>query len=642
MHHFFEAITNTSGQSLIGYFARVVNPATQMVVTLSSDDAGTPIQVVSGVANMAKTDDFGNLSLYVAPGTYNLDIYAPDATSFLFRVPNVAMSSAKGEQGDPGQPGPPGEADNTYTTLSALLTSDPARKSARLVPQAGESAAPGNFNYINGAWRRQGGNGIVISIGANAPERTVEASISARAINMRDEGAVDGVTDDSAAFQRALGRGREIVIPGRMYINAEVVLPDLFKLTGFGSQRSVIVLGPNGKLRCEGPGFSDVSNPASLQKYGRAVCRDLGFALADAAPALTAPNLNLWKVEQITFSGCLFYHVWLNLDNHNYLTFRKCEFYGGKNARFLSQCSFQPTQKQWISALTTIEDCHFSGCPIELIDTVEYRMHHTTVFGGAYGIYSHRVNATGSGQMPFYLGPIIAGCTFDSIDGIGIDIDYGGTNCRITGNFISCGRGGSGMPGIRLTNCYGMEVYGNHVEWCGQNGMRLADCSGLSIIGNTFLNQAAGDGILATGTSGCIIVGNTFENKPLWGGSGNGATALAIETPASDMANSVVTGNRVAGMTNSIGLYVQGSGSRVFANPGAPLASELNWAPMKSGGWTPGTGTGFRDAWTSYNGQTQPATYTQTAVQSLDDAVRIVSQRLLAIEVALRENQIIN
>lgn len=493
-----------------------------------------------------------------------------------------------------------------------------------------------------GAWVRQRATGVLTQIGSGAPNRNVEDVLRARAVNVRDEGAaMDGVTDDSDAFRRALSRGREVVIPGRMYINQEVILPDLFKLSGFGSQRSVIVFGPNGKVRCEGPGFSNPNDTSSLQKYGRAVCRDLGFALADNAPTLTVPNFNMWKVEHITFTGCLFYQIWLNLDNHNYLTFRKCEFYGGKGAFFKSQCTFQPLSKQWISALTAIEDCHFSGCPIELIDTVEYRMHHTAVFGGAYGLYSHRVNAIGSNDMPFYLGPVISGCTFDSIDGIGIDIDYGGTNCRITGNFVSCGRG-TAMPGIRLTNCYGMEVYGNHVEWCGQHGLRLANCSGLSIIGNTFLNQAAGDGILATGTTGCIVIGNTFENKPLWGGSGNGNTQLAIETPASDFTSSVVTGNRVSGMLNAFGIYIEGSATRVFANPGAPIGSERNWAPAKSGGWTAGTGAGYRAAWTSYAGQTHGAAYSQPAVQALDDAARIASQRLLAIEVALRENGIIN
>jgi len=109
MHHYFEAITNTSGDSLIGYFARVVDPATNNGVTIAADNNGTPISTVSGVDNAAKTDAYGNLDFYVEPGTYHLDIYAPNATSLQLRVQNVAMNSTKGDTGEPGPPGSPGQ-----------------------------------------------------------------------------------------------------------------------------------------------------------------------------------------------------------------------------------------------------------------------------------------------------------------------------------------------------------------------------------------------------------------------------------------------------------------------------------------------------------------------------------------------------
>lgn len=108
MYHFFEAITNKSGDSLIGYFARVVDRATEQTVPLFSDENGTPIVVVSGVEDAAKTDDYGNLSVYVDSGTYHLDIYAPNATSLAFRVRNVPMLSGIGPQGEPGPAGPEG------------------------------------------------------------------------------------------------------------------------------------------------------------------------------------------------------------------------------------------------------------------------------------------------------------------------------------------------------------------------------------------------------------------------------------------------------------------------------------------------------------------------------------------------------
>lgn len=127
MFHYFEAITNTKGDSLVGYFARVTDPATGNVVTIAADDAGTPIETVSGIPGMAKTDSAGNLSFYIAAGTYNLNIYGPDAATFIYQVTNVGMS-----QGTDGAaaaivsisantlaPGSPATAANVGTSLAA-------------------------------------------------------------------------------------------------------------------------------------------------------------------------------------------------------------------------------------------------------------------------------------------------------------------------------------------------------------------------------------------------------------------------------------------------------------------------------------------------------------------------------------------
>jgi len=92
VHHYFEAITNTRGDSLVGYFARVIDPVTLAVVPIYADNSATAIGTISGVSNMGKTDDRGNLSFYVEPGTYHLDIYNTDATTFIYRVDRVAMA----------------------------------------------------------------------------------------------------------------------------------------------------------------------------------------------------------------------------------------------------------------------------------------------------------------------------------------------------------------------------------------------------------------------------------------------------------------------------------------------------------------------------------------------------------------------
>jgi hypothetical protein len=80
--------------ALVGYFVRVIDTGTGNVVTLASDNGGTPIETTSGVANMCKTDDRGGSSFYVAFGSYHLDIYAPDAATFVFRLTNVDMGEA--------------------------------------------------------------------------------------------------------------------------------------------------------------------------------------------------------------------------------------------------------------------------------------------------------------------------------------------------------------------------------------------------------------------------------------------------------------------------------------------------------------------------------------------------------------------
>ncbi|MGV0964189.1 MAG: hypothetical protein ACOYBT_09895 [Polynucleobacter sp.] len=124
MHHFYQAITNTSGQSLVGYFARVVNTSTAATVTLAADENGTPISTVSGFANMAETDAEGNVSFYVTPGTYHLDIYAPNATSFIKRIPNVGMTSVQGDVGPVGPSGPSNNTRASLATLKAAATTD--------------------------------------------------------------------------------------------------------------------------------------------------------------------------------------------------------------------------------------------------------------------------------------------------------------------------------------------------------------------------------------------------------------------------------------------------------------------------------------------------------------------------------------
>lgn len=206
-NHYFQAITNRSGDSLVGYFARVIDPATGNTVPLYADANGTPIVVTSGVDNMAKTDENGNLSFYNDPGTYNLDIYQPDSTSFILRVPNVSMQSGQGPQGDPGPVGPQGEG------LEQVM-------------------APTGASLVG---FKQSGNGAVNRTALDKGRELVSV------IDFGAKG--DGVTDDYAAIvaadAAATAVGKELFWPAGSYLTRQI--PDArASWRGEGIGRTVI------------------------------------------------------------------------------------------------------------------------------------------------------------------------------------------------------------------------------------------------------------------------------------------------------------------------------------------------------------------------------------------------------------------
>lgn len=59
-------------------------------------------------------------------------------------------------------------------------------------------------------------------------------------------------------------------------------------------------------------------------------------------------------------------------------------------------------------------------------------------------------------------------------------------------------------------------------------------------------------------------------------------------------------------------------------------------------GWTAGTGTAHKTGFAAYGGQNVNSSYNETQVQNIDDAAKAASQRLLAIENALRAHGLID
>jgi len=91
MYHYFDAVRNRKGEALIGYFVKAVSTTTNTVAAIFADLNGTPIVSVSGIDNTAEVDGNGNVSFYIPGGTYHLDYYATDGTTFVVREENVQM-----------------------------------------------------------------------------------------------------------------------------------------------------------------------------------------------------------------------------------------------------------------------------------------------------------------------------------------------------------------------------------------------------------------------------------------------------------------------------------------------------------------------------------------------------------------------
>jgi len=281
MHHFFEAITNTAGDSLIGYFGRVINRTTQNTVTLSSDENGTPIVVVSGVENMAKTDENGNLSLYVEPGTYHLDIYAPNTTSRLYQVRDVAMNSTKGD------PGPPGEQGETGADGEGL---------AEVMAPTGAALVGARQSSLEPADQKQADiNAETVSVMRYIPiaERAaIRAGTSTydctAAFNLATSAATAPyVSNNNAIF-------RNVIIPnGRYVINGTVYVRRAQSLIGQSYSGVVIDLQGN-----PGTAFKlgQAAGGVDLGGYGVTVQNILTYGGAASFPVFDASSPDSWKI----------------------------------------------------------------------------------------------------------------------------------------------------------------------------------------------------------------------------------------------------------------------------------------------------------------------------------------------------------
>jgi len=249
MNHYYNKIENGPGAGLVGYFARVINRTTQNTVALSSDENGTPIVTVSGVENMAKTDSLGNISFYVEPGTYHLDIYAPNTTSFLYRVSDVAMNSTKGDPGPQGEQGLAGEGLEEVMAPggASLVGYTPPTVPATIARPTAARLADSIRAHDHGAYGDGSPNPVSQRFATLTAARAAMPGVTINALTDRFDGL---------ALQAAINRAKTYYLPGsgggyltrakvrlregRYTVSNTVQLPNSVEIEGAGSGATII------------------------------------------------------------------------------------------------------------------------------------------------------------------------------------------------------------------------------------------------------------------------------------------------------------------------------------------------------------------------------------------------------------------
>lgn len=155
----------------------------------------------------------------------------------------------------------------------------------------------------------------------------------------------------------------------------------------------------------------------------------------------------------------------------------------------------------------------------------------------------------------------------------------------------------------------------------------------------------------------------TYAAHKLWGTAGTqiligstGAVGLSVTNVAGSPVNYVdfipaATGSppqvRALGADTNINLVLAPKGAGVVNSPSPIQGSRFQVAGTKvvgaqETGWTAGTGTANKGAFATYAGQTHGASYSQTAVQALDNIAKANSQRIKALEDMLRTHGLMN
>jgi hypothetical protein len=201
LFHSFDVLTG-NGKGLVGYQVLVRGVGNGPIQPIYADSAMTPIYSVSGLNNTALTDNAGNWSFFVVPGSYDLEFRDPNGT-YLKTVSNATLLS--GQNGDQGDPGPSGPANSTYTTLAALQAAPSTNVSYNFAPPSGSDGGVGAGAFFFQPGDFTGRTDVVALNSVPISQGALVRASSRNYLSVREFGAVgDGVADDRARIQAAI------------------------------------------------------------------------------------------------------------------------------------------------------------------------------------------------------------------------------------------------------------------------------------------------------------------------------------------------------------------------------------------------------------------------------------------------------
>lgn len=421
-----------------------------------------------------------------------------------------------------GPAGDTGSADNTYTTYAELLASDPTRKSARLVPEAGETEPAGNFSYINGAWVRQGASGISYQEPGSLQALDAQAKLATVGVSPEGYGAIgDAVADDTVALQLALDNGQSVrLTPGKTYLlkSKLTIATEGLTLTGGGR----IKIAEN---------FSSVADTDVNGTHVRAIfvnaanvtINGVSFDATGAPMGSAVENGFIWSTSpSTTVSNCQFVGlgkgtcVW-GLANAPYMSFIGNQVRGCSGAVFVKGRNCAIANNIIINATDAAIAINGTSCV------------GTTVTGNS-----------------------IANEVLETIPSM-IAVEEGASHWTIADNSL-LGANGGGIVAINVldaTQVKGGTITGNVVNGANFNGNRgtTVNPAALLSISDTYLD--------------CIITGNLLRNPP----EGNSNSRAAI-IPASGtvFADNIVDGSATSGISALIGIFSSNAGIDIRDN----------------------------------------------------------------------------